>query len=232
MSVTLAQAVEQMRNGRLDDVRAFSDLQLQKWLQEGARDIARKAECLQDTADIAATASTQRYTAPIDAVRIYRCEWIPTGEDVNYPLEYRDFNTLDDVWWTQQTITEGTPVWYTFWGYPPGLELVVYPTPSTAGTFRVYYYRFPANAVTSETAADNEANTLDVVSGWEDVCYDYAEYRALRRDANPRWQEAKALYDEHIQELAITAIRWSDQAGMISVGSSMVPQWLYDEAWG
>ena len=61
--------------------------------------------------------------------------------------------------------------------------MILYPTPSYAGTISLHYYRLP-------TAPSSDSDTLDLPVGWEDCAYLYAEYLALRRDRDPRWQEA------------------------------------------
>lgn len=215
---------------RLDESteHMWLDSQLRSWINDGARDIARKTETLLDRQDITAVVGTQEYTMPTDTIRVHRVEWHPDGDDNIYPLEYRDFQSADNVWWTSQIQTEGTPVIFTLWGFPPQLKLIVYPTPSEAGSFKVFYYRNPAELTTDGT---DSASTIEIPEGWHDVICDYVEFKALRRDKDPTWQEAKALYDEHVLDLHATTRRWSDQAGMIQAGNSFVPAWLYSEGY-
>lgn len=213
---------------RLDEAteHQWNDDELRRLINEGAKDIARKTESLLDRDDITAVAGTQEYTMSTDTIRVNRVEWRPDGDDQVYPLEYRDFNNADGVWWTGQIQTEGTPVIYTMWGFPPSLKLIAYPTPSVAGVFKVYYYRLPV-----ELAVDgsDSGTTVEIPEGWDDVVADYAEFRALRKDRDPEWQTAKAIYDEHVLDLNATSRRWTDQAGMIVAGTSFVPSWLYGE---
>lgn len=105
---------------RLDESteHMWLDSQLRSWINDGARDIARKTETLLDRQDITAVVGTQEYTMPTDTIRVHRVEWHPDGDDNIYPLEYRDFQSADNVWWTSQIQTEGTPVIFTLWGFP------------------------------------------------------------------------------------------------------------------
>lgn len=222
MTITLTNLLADVRD-RLNDnasVKQWSDTMLTRWINEGLRDVARRTETLMDRATIVAVAGTQEYTMPTNVHRVHRVEYKRTGDSQIYPLDYRDFNNLDAVWWTSQAITQGTPSFFTMWGFPPSLKIVVYPTPATAGTFKVFYYREPAVLV-------NGADVAEIPEGWWDLIALYCEYVALRRDADPRWQEAKQLYESSMRDMMDLTRSWSNQAGMIVQETSMVPAWLY-----
>lgn len=221
-------SLEEQLRARLDETlpRAWSQLRLIQWIYDGAKDIARKSECLETTSSIAAVTSpaTSQYTLPTDVVRVHRVEWIPTSGGQVYPLEIRDFHNMDSVWWTSQTITQSRPQFVTFWGFPPQLKLVVFPMADVVGAFKVFYYQIPTSPMSSSTP---DTQTCTLPEGWSDVALDYAEMMALRMDGDPRWQEAKALYDERLGDLMLTAQAWHDQAGMIDTPSGgLVPAWL------
>lgn len=227
MTVTMATALIAVREALEEPTeRQWTNVELRRWINEGMRDVARRTRCLASRSDVVAVAGTQEYTMPTDVVAVHRVEYRATGNSQVYPLEYRDFESMDEVWWTHQSITQSTPAIWTQWGFPPSLKLVVYPKPSIGGTFKVFYYRLP---VAINTNGSEDANTLEVPEGWEDAVYHYAEYRALRKDRDPRWQEAKARYEEVLGDLHDTAIRYSSQAGMVVSGgtSSFVPMWLW-----
>lgn len=201
---------------RLDEEAqsAWKDTELRRWLNEGAKDIARRTEVLQKKATISAVAGTQQYAMSTDIIRVHKVEYTPSGSSQPiYPLTYDDFRNLDAVWWTQQALTSGTPNFYTFWGFPPSLQIIVYPKPSQAGTFNIYYFAMP-----TELALDGsqEASNLELPEGWEDAVVLYAEYMALRKDLRPEWQEAKALYEQMVNDLYSLTRRWTDQSGYIS----------------
>lgn len=222
MPRTLATIREDVRD-RIDETaaRRWTDAQLNRWINEGAIDIARRTEVLQAKQDITAVAGTQEYTLPTDMIRVHRIEFTPTGSTSTYTPEYRDFNSMDGVWWSQKTSRRGTPVLYTVWGFPPTAKLVLYPTPDPGGTITVYYYRLPV-----EAAAD--ANSPELPEGWHDLLADYAEYKALRRDADPRWREAKQIFEENLGNLFDVTRRWTDQVGTIDTATTTLPGWLVE----
>ncbi len=219
---------------RLDEAAArfWEDDDLDDWINEGTRDLARRAEVLQTTSTINSVVDQQQYALPTNVLRVHRVEWSRTGTFDSTSqitaLEFRPFNSMDSVWWSAQTSTTGDPYWYTMWGYPPALNLILYPVPdvSVSSGIKVYYYRSP-------TAATADGDTVDVLGGWDDLIVDYCEFSALRKDADPRWQEAKALFEEKTQHLIETSRHWTDQAGTFTgAGGGMVPQWIWDDSYG
>lgn len=227
---TLGEVVQTLRD-RLDDDSGspsifWGEEEIRRYLNEGRRDLARRVECVQTLATIATISGTQQYTMPADVVRVYRVEFQDASSQV-WPLEYRDFNSLDQIWGTwQRTTTSSRPYLYTMWGYPPNLELTLYPTPvDTGNTVRVFYYSVPDNMAVDGTDDDTD---IGIPTGWEDAIVQYAEYVALRKDKAPEWQEAKQLYEQKITELTERSRRWTDQAGMIDWNTSTIPGWLYN----
>ncbi|MGH9201916.1 MAG: DUF6682 family protein, partial [Vicinamibacterales bacterium] len=185
---------------RLDEASAsfWSNDEIRRWINEACRDIARRAEVLPKLSTIAALAAVRAYTLPTDAIRIYRAEFIPTGQTNIYPLQYKDYASLDAVWGSMQQITQGYPQYFTMWGFPPTLQVYLYPVPSTAGTLNVFYYRLPADLATDGTG---DATAVDIPQGWWDLAAQYCEYVALRKDRNPVWQESKAIYEENLNHM-------------------------------
>lgn len=223
---TQAQLLTRIRD-RLDEATAtmWSDDQLRTWINEGARDLARRTETLLDRDTIPVIAGTREYSVPTDVLKINRAEYYVSATDSIYPLEYRQFNAMDAVWHTQQAINSGTPIYFTTWGFPPNAKVILYPTPSVAGTLRLFVYRLPAELATSTSADAN--TTVEVPAGWDDLVIDYVEYTALRRDRDPRWQEAKQLYEERINDFWNLSRELSDQGGVITPYSDYgLPAWL------
>lgn len=214
MTKTQSQLMTDARS-RLDEPTEaqWLDTELRRWINEGARELQRKTETLQTITSISTVASQQQYTAPTGVIRIYRVEFLDTSNSV-YPLEYRDFNTMDGVWWSSQLTVTGRPMLYTIWGFAPTLKIILYPLPDSSSTsIKVYYYRYPVQL--AETTAADAAAIVECPEGWEDIIVDYVEYKALRKDRDPRWQEAKALFDQRTTEMYEMTRRWSDQAGMM-----------------
>jgi hypothetical protein len=220
---------------RLDETTAafWTDAELMKLLYEGAKDVARKSECLRTSATISAVAGTQSYTMATDIIRVHRVEHYNTGQSGSNVrrLLYVDRDSMDAFWWNQQN-TSGDPQVFTMWGYPPSLSLVVYPVPVSAGTFTVYYYKLPTSPGDFSNDTTTKAANIDLPAGWEELATDFATYRALMKDRDDRWQAYKQFYDENLASIIETDARFTDQMGMITTPSgSGVPRWLYDEGW-
>lgn len=231
MAITQFQAMTDIR-ARLDEPssRYWDDKDLRRWINEIAKDMARRTESLRGTYSHAVvvgdSACTPLFTSTTNLYRIYRVEFIPTSSGQVYPLEYRDPNAADEVWGLSQQITEGIPAIWTSWGAPPTLSLQVFPSPSLAGDLKLWYYRLPTSLAT-DTAADAATN-VDVVAGWEDVLVDGVEYKAKRRDSDSSWTEAKQEYEQHLEAMMEATTRFSDAAGMIvTPNGGYIPTWLY-----
>lgn len=231
MAITQAQAITQVRQ-RLDEPTAvyWTEVDLRTWINDVAKDIARRTESLRGSYDQAATAGTYTYTpaftSTTNAYRIHAVEFIPTGQTQIYPLEYRDRTSATEIWGLSQQQQTGIPAIWTTWGSPPALTLQVFPGPSVAGTLRLWYYKLPA-ALATATNADAAVN-VGIVDGWEDVLIDGVEYKARRRDGDSSWTEAKQEYEQHLEAMMEATLRFADAAGQISTPSgSYIPDWLY-----
>lgn len=229
MSLTQDEALTRLRD-RLNEstARQWQDAQLRRWINDALRDIARTAEYYETTATVAIIANTQSYslsaiTPPI--ARVHRVEFVPTGYTQTYPLEYEDYSNLDSIWGTGKTTAQARPEVWTAWGASPAINLLLYPKPSSAGTLTLYYYAVPVRL--AETTTSDASTVLKIPEGWESLILDFAEYHALRRDRDPRWQEAKQLYDDALTHFINMTSRHSDQAGrMVPTGFGSVPGWL------
>lgn len=229
MAVTLPNAITQVRD-LLDEASAqfWSDDQITSWLNEACADSQRRAEWKQEIADITVVADTQKYDAPTDVLRIHRVTFTPNlgGENQNtYTLEYRGLMEMDQVWGINQQWPASYPLYYTLWGQPgTGMQIITYPVPSQTGDMLVYYY--------PEITVASGSDPLDIPQGFEDMAYDYAMYRALRRDADPRWQEAKQDYETKLVALVDSSRTYQDQAGTFATGQQALPNWLTSsEGW-
>lgn len=229
MPRTQAQLLDNIRS-RIDEpaARFISNEEIRRWINEGAIDVCRKGEVLEDDSDVSAVAGTISYILPTDMVRAHLVEFQEDSDSQIHTLIYRDFNSMDEIWGQHKEITESTPVFWTVWGFVPNAQLTVYPAPNNAGTFTVYYYRLPTRLAESDNS--QEASNIEVPEGWEDLIADYAEYHALRKDGSQKWQEAKALYDEKLQSMIDLTRRHTDQAGTFSFHTGgALPDWL---TWG
>lgn len=223
---TQAEVLADVRS-RLDEAtgRQWQNEEIRRWINDALRDVARRAEVLQSTETIGVATDIQEYTLPSNIIRVNRVEWRPDGEDSVYPLNYQDFHNMDSVWAASQEMSVGHPIFYTMWGYPPSLKIVLYPKPSLSGTLKVFFYSLPDDLALD--GSDSE-KTIDLPAGWEDMIALYCEFVALRKDADPRWTEAKSLYEETLGDMMDLTRRWTDQAGAIATEHSMIPRWLYE----
>lgn len=205
----------------------FSPEELRTWINEGAREIARRTECLRDTLLVAVTSGTASYSGPTNMVRIHRVSFMPTGDNRSFPLEHRDISAADIVWGTQEFITQSyAPEFWSGWGFPGSTNFTIqlYPTPSTDGILLIYYYRLPADLAVSDNSAAGTA--IDCPNGWEDVILDWAETRAelKRKDVNA-YQIKDAIFKDHLMAIMDTSIRYTDAPGEITFDT----QWFSDE---
>lgn len=206
--------------------RFWTDAQLNVWINEGMRDLARRTETIQTFGTtITTVAGTAEYVVPADVLRVHRVEFVPTGATQIYPVQLTTYDELDQVWGIYPNTVQGYPVYAALWGFPPTLKLRLYPVPSQAGTINLFYYRLPA-------AVSADGDTLEVLAGYEDLIALYCEYVARRKDRDPTWQEAKALYEERVSEMVDTTRQWHDQAMTVTVGQNAMPRWLYDMNYG
>jgi hypothetical protein len=229
MPQTQAQLLLQLRD-RIDEStqRFWTDRELTDWLNEGIRVIARRTETLEDTEyQLQAQPQIGRYALPRNCLTVHRCEFAPQlNSQLVYPMELKTYYEMDELWGTQQLISRSYPSYAVFWGAPPNITMQVFPVPSQAGVFQLYYYRLPRTLGTT-APTDNPENIADVFEGWHDLAVTYAEYMALRKDRDDRWQDAKQLFEEGLSELVDHSRRHHDQAqGMVMKGyTTMSDMW-------
>ena len=216
----LSSALTEVRNFLDEPIpQEWTDAQLTSYINLGQADVQNKSEELRQLVTIEVLENVQKYVAPSDILRIYRLEYIPEMSTQTYGLEFRGYNEMDAVWGTYQSYTGAFPSLYTLWSQPPTLQIVAYPVPSQSGIFQCFYYRQPVPVV-------NPTDTLDCGTGYESIIYDYAVYRALRQDADPRWQDQYNLYNTNLESMISLTRSFTDQANFFSTGTSNVPAWL------
>lgn len=224
--VTLSSALTTVRDFLDEPVaQMWSNAQLTNYLNLAQADVQRKSEALRQTSTVPINTNVQRYNAPPDTFRIYRVEYIPTNSQQTYGLEFRGFNEMDAIWGIYQQYSGTTPSIYTLWLQPPTLQIILYPVPAQAGVMNCYYYRQPVPMV-------ENTDTMDCLPGWEDCLYDFAVYRALRQDADPRWQDQFQLYSDHLNDMIAMSRTFTDQPNFFSTGSSTYPDWLVSGGYG
>jgi|SRR5262245_48107177 len=229
MPVALSEYIRRSRSV-LDEPssRFWTDAELTDWINDGARDLARRAEdLLTYDQTITITPSIAVYTLPPDVIRIHRAEFVPSGSTQTYPIRASSQDEMDQVWGTYQANPASYPSWMVTRGYPGGsgasaFQIQFYPVPAQAGTINLYYYKMPRRLLSTETTL-----TIDLPEGWDDLILQYVEWRALRKTKDPRWQEAYQLYKENLDYLLNITRFYHDQQQVISTASrTLVPQWL------
>lgn len=229
MSDTLSNIRSNVR-ARLDETSArfWSDAQLNTWIGQAANNIAKRSETLLDMRTIPVITNGPKYPAPADTVRLHRIEFSPDNGQTLYPLEKRRHQEMDQLWGSRQATSYAYPNYYIPWGFPPSLTIQLYPVPSAAGLLNVYYYRLPHPIISTTT----DPTVVECVGGWETLIESYVEYSALRKDADPRWQEAKSLYEEELGAMIDQTRDWTDQSGWMTYGTSVLPSWLVGSGGG
>lgn len=220
MTMTQASALTSLRL-RLDETTAhvWTDPELRGIFNEITRDIARRTESLRTKKTFVTTADIGEYKCPKDCFKIHHLEY--TDNSFTYTPDYVDRNALSTMWGGSQDQT-GIPAVYTVWGYPPDMRLRFYPVPSGAATVTVFYYKIPGELTTADTT--DAAVELDIPAGWDDIALDGAESKALRKSRDQRWQEAETLYQQRVNEMIDTTMRYTDQAGQMTWDGT--PGWL------
>ena len=228
MPTTLGAAREDLRS-QLNEVNPifFTDADLSNWLNEGCRDVARKAKCLLEKTAIQCYPDIQTYGAPANLLECHRGEYLPDRSPSVYALEFRNYSEMDSIWGSNPTNPGYYPQYYTLWREPPNTTLVLFPVPASAGVFNLFYFRMP-------TAATSDSMNLDVPEGWWDLAIMHAFYKALFKATDSRWTQIRQSYNEELQYMIAQSDRgYSDAAGSFSRAGPNMPTWPWagNEGW-
>jgi hypothetical protein len=193
----------------------WTNAQLQSWINQGAQDIARRAETLWQEVPIQTFPNQQNYPFPADFLNMHRAEFSIANSDQTFNLEYRGINQMDEIWGILHSLPAAWPQYCTIRGNSvQGFFIMLYPAPAASGTLTIYYYR--------EAVAVATTQNLDIQSGWEDIVYDYAVYKAKRMSQDPTWQDALQLYQGNLMQMIDKTRNMTDQGEFITTG---IPQW-------
>lgn len=232
MALTVNQIVKAVRN-RLDERTAsfWQDADLKEWINEALRDLGRRTKHIKDTDTLTTIAGTAEYTLQNDVIEVEMVFYAP-GDGRQCQLVGRSFEGMQAVWGQYRDQTGGDPAMWTIWGTPPAMKLRLYPAPSTSSkTVTVYVTRLPATIV-EDNASDSTA--VDFPDAWVDLVKDFVEFSALRRNRDPRWQEAMNLYNQRVDEMIVNSDYSSVPDTVIAdpmVAGGVVPRWLVDGGW-
>lgn len=230
MGATLSELRARLRI-RLDEATAvyWSDAALMDFLNEGCREIARRALYLESVSTWANTAGAHVFdpsdTLLDNCLKVNRLEWTPTGTDLKYVLDYRPYQNMDSIWWTSQDITTSIPQYFMMWGVGNDLNLQVYPKCASTGDFNLFYWRYPV-------AMEANDDDSEIPIGWEDLAVTFAEYLARLRDRDDRWQQAFRKFDSDIGLMMSMANSHSIHGQSFTTQGYMLGnEWLYDGGW-
>lgn len=238
MPVTLSDAIRRIRS-RLNETspQLWTDTELTDWINDGCRDLARKAEDLLtfDTS-IAIVPGVSKYTPPADVIRVHRAEFVPTGSTQTYPIVPSNQQEMDLIWGTNQSTPSSYPQWFVTTGYPGGagagaFTIQFFPVPSQGGTVNLFYYKLPYRFLDPNLNPAELAKNVEVVEGWDDLITLYAEWNALRKSRDPRWQEAKQLYDQELDYLINITRYFHDSPQVITTATRVGQPWWLTQAW-
>jgi hypothetical protein len=195
------------------------DTELTEWINQGCNEVQRVTEWKRASGQLTAIEAQQMYVAPADLLRLYRLEFVPSNNSAyTYSLEFRGYNEMDAAWGNLKTLPSAYPEQYTLWNYPTnadagvkGLQIILYPVPQVGGVLNLYYYQAVVPVV-------NPGDEIDILPGWEDCIYNFAAYRALRKDADPRSKEFQSDYMGQVEQLRTISRTYTDQANFLSTG--------------
>jgi hypothetical protein len=220
--------------------RMYTDTEITDWLNDGLRDVSRRAEDLltTDTSIVIQPyvpipgMSAPTYPLQTDIIRVYRIEFIPLGAiNQTYPLVASNQQQMDQIWGTYQQNPASYPQFWVTRGYPGGtgrnlFSLQVYPVPSQGGTLQIFYYRNPIRIGDPVATPTNYSVPLDIVEGWDDMAVEYATYKALQKARNAEWKDRKSEYEEKVTQMIDVTRQWTDQPQYFSFGTRFMPSWL------
>jgi hypothetical protein len=205
----------------------FTDQQIQRWINDGVRDVARRTESvLSYYTALTATAGQGKYNLPTNVIRVHRCEFTPTGSTQIYNIQPSTYDELDQIWGINPTIQASYPSAFACWGTVGQMTIQFYPVPGQSGRFNLFYYKMPTDLTQTGATTDN-AVPLDIPAGWDDVITEYVTFRALMKIRDPTWQMHRQLYDTNIQYLIEVTRQAHDGGRYVQTATSSVPQWLY-----
>lgn len=212
---------------------AWTDTELNRFLNEGCREIAIRTEYIATRADLNVTAGIYQMNLSVplnDVLRVHRAEWINTqsltGSDQIYPLRYAQINNLDSIRGSGQETSRGIPSLYSMWGANTYLnvpKIILYPRPSANGILRIWYYGLPYPATA-------DGDSLPCPEGWEHLVYDYAEFRAKVKDGDQSWQVAKNDFEMRLTEFKNMFSRLTDENDSIGIDAWYGPNYG-DDLW-
>lgn len=223
MATLISEVVAQVRD-LLDETTPAQWLStsLHRWINDALLDMARVTRHIRDRTTFLTVIGQAEYTIPENVLEIEHAYYLP-GDGRYIPLAARQYEGMDAVWGHQQNQQGGDPAMYTLWGASPLLKLRLYPVPSAVNTVSLMVIRYPVLL----TPAGAENVTIDWPDAWLEAIVQFVEYKALRKDRDPRWQEAYARYQEIRDQMTVMGDYLNvNREMLIDPYVGRVPAWL------
>lgn len=177
---------------RLNETTAafWTDAELKAWINEGERDIAFKALCIDNVDNVSIPTTTR--VVPFSGIKVKYVEHVPSsGTRVGLQkITPKQIGRL--------TANGVNPQYWFQWGSSSGNCIIIDPYPSTAtGTLNIYTADYPVNEMYADT------DEPQVPYEFHESIVDYAVYMALFK--NGLWTQSAEAYQRYI--LVINGLR-------------------------
>lgn len=222
---TATEIIAEIRDA-LDEPSAvqWSDTHLRRWINEGGRDLARVTRHVKRSTSTPISAGTGTFLLAPDVIAVEVAYWNEPNYQTTVELaavHLEDWNRALGGDLTR----EGRPTCFTTMGSQPNVTLMLAPTPTIAGSLTLFQVVLPTQIATDGT---EDSTDINIPMAWYDALADYAEFKALRRDRDSRWQEAFQLYQEKRDALTVSPDYLAVNRGMMPdpATGAWVPEWL------
>lgn len=224
--VLVSDLITQVRD-ILDEAVAgqWTDAMLVRWMNEGARDLGRSTRHLKGKVVQAVTGGTGEYPLAATVVAVEHAYWTPTGDTLLTPLVPKHYESMDEIWGSWQNRESSNPSCYTTMGMTPAAIVQLWPIPEGNGNLTMIVSRLHTEMATAPVVP---AATADVPALWYDAINDWCEYRALRRDRDPRSMEALETYNTKRDALTQNTDFLAENREVVPVPEigGYLPMWL------
>lgn len=198
---TGTQIIQEVRDMLNEPTAAqWDDAMLRRWINEAGRDLARVTRHIRRVTSVPLLAGNNSTTLATDVIAVEEAWWIETGNDQYTQLEASHLEEMMRYAGNRPE-QDGHPYFFTTMGSQPTVSLTIYPIPVLDGTLRLFEIIIPTPI--AEDGSDDD-DVINIPAAWYDTLSDYVEYKALRRDRDPRFQEALQSYQEKRDALVVS----------------------------
>lgn len=204
----------------------WSDEMLRRWINEAGRDLARVTRHVRRMTTVNLSATFNQTTLDPDVIAVEEAFWVFDGQDTWTQLEATHLEELMRVTGNRPS-TDGYPMFFTTMGSQPTVSLTIHPIPNQDGVLQLSEIIIPTQ-INPDGSEDDQL--INVPPTWYDALADYVEYKALRRDRDPRFQEALQAYQEKRDALTVSPDYIAANRNILAnpTTGSYHPTWLTD----